>query len=64
MYRYGDFPIQTRHEEDPLFNLSNTPLYGKELGQFLSGQVITYWVVAVDTARNTKQSTPASFTID
>ncbi|MBN1860544.1 MAG: hypothetical protein JW840_03690 [Candidatus Thermoplasmatota archaeon] len=64
MYRYGDFPIQTRHEEDPLYNLSNHPLYGKELGQLLAGQIITYWVVAVDTARNTKQSEPSSFTID
>lgn len=63
MYRYGDFPVQTRHPEDPLFNQPNDPLFGKELGQFASGQVITYWIVAVDTAQNKKQSDVSSFTI-
>jgi hypothetical protein len=63
MYRYGDFPIQSRHEEDPLINQSNDPIYGIELGQFSTGQTITYWIVASDTAQNKKQSDVASFTI-
>jgi hypothetical protein len=63
MYRYGDFPIQGRHEEDPLINQSNDPIFGIELGQFSTDQTITYWIVAVDTAQNKKQSDIASFTI-
>ncbi|MBE3137920.1 MAG: hypothetical protein IMZ43_11110 [Thermoplasmata archaeon] len=63
MYRYGDFPIQSRHEEDPLINQSNDPVFGIELGQFSTGQTITYWIVASDTAQNKKQSDVASFTI-
>jgi hypothetical protein len=63
MYRYGDFPIQGRHEEDPLANQSNGPLFGIELGQFSSGQTLMYWVVARDTAHNTRQSEVAWFTI-
>jgi hypothetical protein len=63
MYRYGDFPVQSRHPEDPLFDQPNDPLFGKELGQFPSGQVMTYWVVAVDTAQNKKQSDVSSFII-
>jgi hypothetical protein len=63
MYRYGDYPVQSRHEEDPLQNQSNAPLYGVELGQFPSGQSIGYWIIAVDTAQNTIQSEGDSFTI-
>jgi hypothetical protein len=63
LYRYGDFPIQSRHEEDPLQNQSNTPIFSRELGQFSTGQVITYWIIATDTAQNTKQSAILSFTI-
>jgi hypothetical protein len=63
MYRYGDFPIQSRHEEDPLINQSNDPVFGIELGQFSTDQTITYWIVARDTAQNKKQSDVASFTI-
>ena len=63
MYRYGQYPIQSRHEEDPLRNQSNNPIFGVELGQFSTGQTITYWIVASDTAQNTKQSDVASFTI-
>lgn len=63
MYRYGDFPIQSRHEEDPLINQSNDPVFGIEFGQFSTGQTITYWIVAVDSAQNKKQSDVASFTI-
>lgn len=63
MYRYGDFPMQPRHEEDPLFNQSNAPVYGVELGQFPAGQTIGFWVIATDTAGNTIQSEADSFTI-
>ncbi len=63
MYRYGDFPMQTRHEEDPLFNQSNAPVSGVELGQFPSGQTIGFWIVATDTAGNAIQSEGDSFTI-
>jgi len=63
MYRYGDYPVQSRHEEDPLKNQSNNPIFGIELGQFHTDQTITYWIVASDTAQNKKQSDVASFTI-
>jgi hypothetical protein len=63
MYRYGQYPIQNRHEEDPLKNQSNNPIFGIELGQFSTGQTITYWIVASDTAQNKKQSDVTSFTI-
>ncbi len=63
MYRYGDFPVQSRHDEDPLFNQSNAPLFGKELGQFPTGQIINYWIRAIDTAQNMKESAVLSFAI-
>jgi hypothetical protein len=63
IYRYADHPVQARHEEDPLFNESNAPIYGVELGQFQPGETIAYWVVAWDTAQNMKQSDVRSFTI-
>jgi hypothetical protein len=63
MYRYGDHPVQSRHEEDPLRNQSNAPLYGKELGQFPTGTTVSYWVVAFDTAQNSKTSGIQTFTI-
>lgn len=63
LYHYGDHPVQGRHEEDPLRNQSNAPIYGKELGQFPAGTTISYWIVAVDTARNTRISETSSFTI-
>jgi hypothetical protein len=64
MYRYADYPIQSRHEEDPYKNESNAPIFGVELGQFTSGETITYWVVAFDTALNKKRSENLSFTIE
>jgi hypothetical protein len=63
LYRYGDFPVQGRHEEDPLRNLSNAPLYGCELGQFPTGTNISYWIVAVDTAQNSLTSEIYTITI-
>jgi hypothetical protein len=56
LYRYGDYPVQPRHEEDPLRNESNDPIYGYELGQIHSGEVIIYWIVAIDTAQNKRIS--------
>jgi hypothetical protein len=63
MYRYGDYPVQSRHAEDPLQNQSNDPIFGIELGQFSTGQTISYWIVAIDTAQNKIQSEGDSFTI-
>jgi hypothetical protein len=63
MYRYALYPVQSRHEEDPLRNQSNDPIFGIELGQFPTDQTITYWIVASDTAQNKKQSDVANFTI-
>jgi len=63
MFRYGDYPIQTRHEEDPLKNESNEPIYGFELGQFLTGKNITYWIEAFDKANNSIISETKSFII-
>jgi hypothetical protein len=64
MYRYGDYPVQSRHEEDPLKNESNSPRYGTELGQFPTSITITYWIIATDTAHNSKQSEIFSFSIE
>ncbi|MCK4332893.1 MAG: hypothetical protein KAV40_04875, partial [Thermoplasmatales archaeon] len=63
MYRYGDNPVQGRHEEDPLFNESNEPIFGFELGQFSTGESITYWIVSYDVANNSKQSEEKSFIV-
>ncbi|MFH1102105.1 MAG: Ig-like domain-containing protein [Methanobacteriota archaeon] len=63
MYRYGDNPVQPRHEEDILSNQSNTPLFGYELGQFPLDETIHYWIVAYDTANNLRVSETQSFTI-
>jgi hypothetical protein len=63
MYRYGEYPVQSRHEEDPFQNQSNNPIFGVELGQFSTGQTILYWIVARDTAQNKIQSEEDSFTI-
>jgi len=63
MYRYGDNPVQGRHEEDPLFNESNEPIFGFELGQFSTGESITYWIVSYDAANNSKQSEEKSFMV-
>ena len=61
MYRYGDYPVQERHEEDPLKNMSNAPLYGLELGQ-ITGR-ITYWVVVYDSAHNVRISSEREIVI-
>ncbi|UCD14492.1 MAG: hypothetical protein JSW60_03485 [Thermoplasmatales archaeon] len=63
MYRYGDNPVQGRHEEDPLFNESNEPLFGFELGQFSSGEFIKYWIVSYDSANNSRKSSEKSFLV-
>ncbi|MCK4902033.1 MAG: hypothetical protein KAS76_01650, partial [Thermoplasmatales archaeon] len=64
MYRYGDNPVQERHEEDPLKNESNDPIFGLELGQFSIGTNITYWIGAFDTANNTVISSEKSFMME
>ena len=52
MFRYGDNPVQERHEEDPLKNMSNEPIFGRELGQFSTDTEIIYWIEAIDTSNN------------
>ncbi|KYK23590.1 hypothetical protein AYK21_02335 [Thermoplasmatales archaeon SG8-52-2] len=63
MFRYADFPMQERHEEDPLKNQSNEPIFGYELGQFPNGTIINYQIKAVDTANNIVLSDLKSFEI-
>ena len=63
MFRYAGNPVQGRHEEDPLNNESNDPIFGFELGQFSTGETITYWIVSYDTANNSEISTIKSFMI-
>ncbi len=63
MYRYGENPVQSRHDEDPLKHESNNPIFGFELGQFSTGKTITYWIVAYDAANNSRPSCEKSFTI-
>ncbi|MHA1194425.1 MAG: hypothetical protein ACTSP9_19430, partial [Promethearchaeota archaeon] len=63
MYRYGDNPIQNRHPEDPLSNETNGPIYGYGLGEFETGEIITYWIVAYDAANNNVKSEKKSFTV-
>ena len=64
MYKYGINPVQGRHEEDPLNNESNNPIFGFELGQFSTNTTVTYWVVAYDTANNSIKSSERSFAIE
>ena len=64
MFRYGDYPVQERHEEDPLNNLSNEPIFGRELGQFSNDNLITYWIEAIDSANNKVISSKKSFIIN
>jgi len=63
IYIYGKNPVQSRHDEDPLKNESNNPIFGIELGQFSTGKTITYWIVAYDVANNSRSSYEKSFTI-
>ena len=62
MYRYGDFPQQQRHLEDPLINESNDPLYGVELAQLPSGSY-SYYISSFDTANNMVKSGNYSFIV-
>jgi len=50
MFRYASFPAQERHEEDPLADLPNKPIFGAELGEFPSNSSITYWIEATNSA--------------
>jgi hypothetical protein len=63
MYEYGNNPVQTRHEEDILYNQSNSPLFGFEIGEFSSGEKIRCYIVVIDSANNVIQSEEMSFSI-
>ncbi len=52
MYLYASNPVQQRHQEDPLRNISNSPAYGIEIGQFPSGSTIRFRVRAYDSVGN------------
>ena len=63
MFRYADNPVQNRHDEDPLKNQSNDPIFGLELGQFPTNTTIKYFIKAFDNANNTIATIEKSFTI-
>jgi len=63
MFQYADNPVQDRHEEDPLKNQSNDPIFGLELGQFSTETNVNYWIEAFDTANNKNISSEKSFLI-
>ena len=63
MFRYGDFPHQERHIEDDIQNIPNDPIYGYELGEFDTGEIISCWIEAFDTANNTIKSSIITFEI-
>ena len=56
MFRYGDFPPQARHIEDNIQNISNNPIFGLELGKFQTGELISCWIEAFDTANNREKT--------
>jgi hypothetical protein len=64
MFLYANNPIQDRHEEDPLKNMSNDPIFGLELGQFSNNTNISYWVQAFDTADNSATSIKKYFFVN
>lgn len=61
---YGSNPEQYRHLENPLYNISNAPIYGLELGQFETGKNITYFVETSDFANNSIKSDDYYFLIN
>ncbi len=63
MYQYAAHPVQSRHHEDPLFNQSNEPVFGKELGQFPEGTTISYQIIATDVSMNTVESSEYTLTV-
>jgi hypothetical protein len=63
MFCYGTCPVQPRHDEDPLCDEPNDPVFGVELGQCVSGEQVTYWVVACDSAQNIVCSQPHFFVV-
>jgi hypothetical protein len=64
MFRYADNPVLDRHEEDPFKNEPNNPLYGFELGQFIPGLNVSYWIEAYDSANNRKISETKNFFVN
>ncbi len=63
MFRYGDFPPQERHIEDNIQDISNDPIYGFELGKLQTGDHISFWIEAYDTANNMEKSPTLTFEI-
>ncbi|KYK31369.1 MAG: hypothetical protein AYK22_02500 [Thermoplasmatales archaeon SG8-52-3] len=63
MFRYAVNPVQKRHDEDPLKNQSNDPIFGLELGQIPTNTTINYFIKAFDSANNTIATIEKSFTV-
>jgi hypothetical protein len=63
LFRYGEYPEQSRHPEDPRQNESNEPRFGIELGQFMVNETIRYVIEAFDSANNAISSSEYSFTV-
>ena len=63
MYRYADFPPQGRHEEDPLNNQTNTPIYGLELGLFKKNEHVSFYIAVKDSSGTEIESEILSFEV-
>ncbi len=63
MYRYADYPVQSRHEEDPLNNQTNSPIYGLELGIFDTDEQVSFYISAKDSSGREIESGVLSFLV-
>lgn len=52
LYEYANNPIQTRHSEDPKINITNQPVYGRDLGKFQTNTTLSFRIITVDIANN------------
>jgi len=64
MFCYANHPVQERHEEDPLFNQTNGPIYGFELGVFETDENISLYVKAKDSSGAEITSEILNFTVE
>jgi len=64
MFRYGISPVQERHSEDPLANISNAPIYGAELGEFPANTTLTYWIEVFNSANFSSVSGKRTILVD
>lgn len=64
MFAYANHPVQERHVEDPLFNQTNYPIYGFELGVFDTDENISLYVKAKDSSGAEITSEILNFTVE